>query len=1013
MVLLSKIVLKSNKDQRDYILSTLVSILISEKDESRLCLVLKCLCTIADEVELSLLIELMNHCYHKILEIVNIADKKQFHSFLRYSSKLMRITIEKLSNARITCDIEENDSGYIFALLSSWTLNIATWMSSSLTLDEIIIHTPSLIEMTKTLSMTMETFPDECADSIPTALKSSWIILCTVRDTYMKQIYNNFNNCDDYKGYASDGDRIDLEILVVQILELLCIGFTSSELSLQNLAFDDLNSLLEVIISYMQLTSEGVDHWVDDANDFVALEEDEFTIDFSLRNRGAGLIKEICKNGKDSAIKCFFLVAQSQWQILCDFTTVINKDDLNIQFLKIEGLLWSLSSVGKVYMKYCKIISKYDLISNDELTTKIKQKLIIAKSVIASIPYSIVAQSIGSIINFLLQPEINTIPIVMGRVVSLFSIYVELFDFDTIKVISSQCVELMKVHNNLNQLQPLSTRLQACRALSGIINKSYHQLKHQTSDVSSDFYYFISTISPSILESSLSLISVVTESTIHYPSELISVIVKRFGNIITLTLANQVVDIGTSIINKYSSDPLALDIVSDMLSYLIKISNGIGAYSCHEYLLPYLTKLLLNQNQQQVSSIVCSSSTSPILIETVIDLLSNIGISNQRIECNEQYIPSTQSYRLSVLQILIAALHNTNERDKIQREIFQSINCVLSYNENGQILLSEIFSRETAYEFYIAIIPKVMSVLSSCNIDDDAIESECIGPISGVINHLLINFNEVMDSSTVEMMITNVLEVCQNTQSQYIRYSLGFAIIHIFSRYAGAISNIISNIIHTDQTKPNTMVFMFDLWFKLHTSNLSKYCTIISTIGLIELLKVLSMNIENNHAIVVKILQIILPTLPKLLLNTNNEEEEVEEEDDDEFNDDDDDDDGDDDYGDEDEEWSSDVDEDANEKKSPFAPAEMYFLSDMMNNKGKNNDDVIDEERNEDIMFINISDNLVFCPHKYDPLSKADIQTLIVEYLTSQIAYGSNELPLWMNHLSPDDQGLIHALIGK
>ena len=213
----------------------------------------------------------------------------------------------------------------------------------------------------------------------------------------------------ELSGYSTDGDRIDLETLVTYCLELLNIGL-SDEDGKASLREDDqsLNRILDLVIDFAQLTTEQLETFREDGNEYVSKELDDMNGDNSVRFTSSGVIQELCKLYGNLGISHIFgLIARQLMQLesslltlfssfasldtnlnaialqttpylisLCDMLSTLSPSVQPQQqqpssssllneycdcIFKAESLLWALEVVGEVYRKHCTILRKIEI----------------------------------------------------------------------------------------------------------------------------------------------------------------------------------------------------------------------------------------------------------------------------------------------------------------------------------------------------------------------------------------------------------------------------------------------------------------------------------------------------------------------------------------------------------------------------------------------------------------------------------------------------------------------------
>ncbi|CAM9685762.1 unnamed protein product, partial [Discosporangium mesarthrocarpum] len=143
----------------------------------------------------------------------------------------------------------------------------------------ILTHTPGVVEVR----------------SLAELMSVVWTLLLQGLDPYRERCLLGVPEEED-EGYASDGDRLGFEVLMVQLLELFCTIAGCHEPAVSSLLGGmggGLETLLAVVIRYMQLTARDVSQWKQHPNDYVAEEDDE-ACPFNPRSSGISLMQELC-----------------------------------------------------------------------------------------------------------------------------------------------------------------------------------------------------------------------------------------------------------------------------------------------------------------------------------------------------------------------------------------------------------------------------------------------------------------------------------------------------------------------------------------------------------------------------------------------------------------------------------------------------------------------------------------------------------------------------------------------
>jgi hypothetical protein len=338
---------------------------------------------------------------------------------------------------------------------------------------------------------------------------------------------------------------------------------------------------------------------------------------------------------------------------------------------------------------------------------------------------------------------------------------------------------------------------------------------------------------------------------------------------------------------------------------------------------------------------------------------------------------------------------------------------------------------------------------------------ECAGNAAGLICIMLIQMGDFATAELVDNVISVMLDSMMRSESQFLRYSLIVSLVHLFARNAERVAPIIAKApVPEGQSAGSALLFLMQEWQTIHRTLNSKYHMKISAVGLTRLVQLFSAH-ECNHYFASQALTCLLDSLPELLSKGGETwEGDGEDMDDDhsgsggadggyddyDFEDEDDDFayegsleaggswDGDNDGGDDDGDdcmgglsettgsqpnfrmnsTSATIHSDQN---SPFAPAEMYLLDAFGSVGGAVVNGIAKKFLEENLdgdgepLYVNVSDDLVFSPHKRDPLGRVDVESAVSQCLHSICTQNSGRLPNWMGNLSGDQVRLVNALV--
>ena len=127
------------------------------------------------------LIEIIRQCYRQVHVMVASADQLNIQ-LLRYSSKLMRLCIQKLGDARMACGLNESSTSVLAQFLPVWSKLVVQLLGGISSIKDISSKLPAILELLRSVSIALETFPDDCEEVFPDCMRISWNLLCSVRD---------------------------------------------------------------------------------------------------------------------------------------------------------------------------------------------------------------------------------------------------------------------------------------------------------------------------------------------------------------------------------------------------------------------------------------------------------------------------------------------------------------------------------------------------------------------------------------------------------------------------------------------------------------------------------------------------------------------------------------------------------------------------------------------------------------------------------------------------------------
>jgi len=978
-----------------------------QSDQLRVLLfTLRCLCEIAREAEYFKHVELLRLCYPRVQALVlgGADSANEMHNrILLYSMRFMRICSRKFGEARIACGFDDNSAGVIDEYIPQWSAAAVSWLSRHTHSAEVILpNLPIILECLKSLTTAIDCFCHNCGLDLNAINAMSVSALRAIRASYV-------SGAEADTGYSSDGDREDLEMLVVQIFELLCASLSAggniASSSAEQAAV--LDNVVLLLADYMALSAEQVDAWFTDSNEFISAEYDD-TLGCSLRQTGADVINQICRGSTGAAYVSLLVMVQQKFSPL-DPSAFEAQNSKRV--LHLEGILWMLGGMRRRYLAAMRA-------EKDSPASNSTGKLSRNASIVSMVPPAQFSAVLTYVMATVMEmPRLGLVCVLQSRALWICGEMVEIFDQESqyTPELAALCVSFMSPE------LPLTLRFQACSTLGKIL------YKRKSNAALGDY---------SSLHKAMDLCSKIAvhadENTVHIPIETAAYLLRTEGGISSEVIAIAL-SCSLTMWFRFASDSIVVDAVTKLIMKSLKIAPEYSVPILHSVYLPHLHKILFSSEVRPNHNFV----------EVMVRFLPELVRSE---------LAHLTSLRVDVLHMLVSLI-NDLAYTASHGECIQAINCILSAGKQGVICIDSTAS--TTQDFVQAVVSIISRVFTSLMVEASASDpsdnatsmkcsEDCAGPAVGLFCHVMLKAHSLLPRETCLDMVTKANRCLQVHKSNYVRSAIGMGFIHMFAREVPSFAALlresqsdISPQTGVVQRESLTGMPFLDLWYALHGNLSSRYNGVVSTVGMLQLIFMLSSS-ENTQQLAVLFLELLLVHLPKVLLcndesNDGNDFEmnlhpsasadsdEVYTSDGDEWEEDDL---SGDDAGDDDgdgEEWEDDDSFGgvrAGSGSSPFAPAELY-LSDILDHKSK--------AKNDDV-YVDVSDNLVFSPAVWtDPIiAAARDESRRVDY--TKIAHGlqlkivalliqlqsrsaEGRFPKWMHALSQKSMHLAHALL--
>ena len=347
---------------------------------------------------------------------------------------------------------------------------------------------------------------------------------------------------------------------------------------------------------------------------------------------------------------------------------------------------------------------------------------------------------------------------------------------------------------------------------------------------------------------------------------------------------------GMKVLSTYNTDPFLLDISKDLLIAFSKASN-FCLLAVNQHCIPQLSMWLLHcssgvgggggegsgSHTEGSADILNSGSGAfyvpPSLVDVSIDIVCGMCLSPTLSSFSTAQEPA--EIVLSCLNILLSSLSVPSH--PCRREGMQAVNLIFSHYQ-GRIL--DFFipgcSASTrpvmnVESFALALAELILQTLKGFEADG-GVSGDCSGAVAGLFCHLLSNFKNSLDVFIVNSLLSATLQCLRSATSCYVRSSLLMGLIHLFARDTALLANSTSPLLGSLPPREpggkteSALGYVLEEWCSLHVHLESKYSGTISTLGFLELIKMFNMH-ASNHGFALKVLQLTLKTLPRILLN--------------------------------------------------------------------------------------------------------------------------------------------------
>ena len=551
---------------------------------------LKCICTAADILDCFIL----EHVFQQAYPIV---EKCCFHhssyEYTKYATKFVRIFCSKLSTGRMAGEHDYSDGS--MDKLSHWIEKSLVLIQSKYLYFQQVEDILILIEFYRIFNFISEVYSDLCENFYSLFLSNTRTLLTHLLQQQMNYHWSSLN------GYTSDGDKYDVNVLVCQLLNIM----NNMNWSKINVANDEMNSLIQLLLEYVQLSPQQLELFEQSPNEFVTFEEYDL-FDISARHIIPNIIQSLCK---------FFRL-----KFISNYVSILESiHDKN--YVLYEAYMWGCMFVCKIMIKWLKKGRKY-LVDDSE------------------------SQSYRNILRYminLVRPILlhSSEPILQGRAALCLSIMSEYYEnIEEVEIILDTYMTLLLSSHS-------TVKLQTCKALSVFLMniKSLNVELKLLSLKSSQFVQIL-----------LSVFPLFDETTLHIHLETMSLLIQQ-SNTIDTKSCTMVIDLVFHVWKTHTSDIFVVEVARDLLRVALKYTAFTFSIliECHfshfnRYLLQYdatavsLSLALLLSDISNHSLLHSYPNGVQILIKIISCLLTTCSmVQHCKEECLESVLVTFSS----------------------------------------------------------------------------------------------------------------------------------------------------------------------------------------------------------------------------------------------------------------------------------------------------------------------------------------------------------------------------------
>jgi hypothetical protein len=872
-----------SRKEQDYITNTLFSALNSADKES-LEIACACLCEIMGDTDLSDQLKIISNCHSLLVHIVSDIDRDEV-DFMRSVTKMYRVVACRVSDCKMAEENTPEVDEAVGGIFQEYLDVVCKWLKLCTDVDDMICSSGILVEMIRFICLLVDMYPDMCAAGnadeeyapyIQSIIERCWSLLNALIQVYTENISGDECNTSGAKMMefmhqaSEDGDRIGIDMLIIYLFEALRGSFHIRDSLLASpIDAGSMSELVLILTRYMQLTPQQLYQYVNAGNDFISSEEDE-NCELSVRHGGHDFISQVGGGSTKIMFAAVLKNTEEQLELMPTDGGVLGETDV----IWLEAVLFSFSAIAKKFVKKVAKMSRADLTiaqpstppsssssprpSLSETDTDVFRVVNILRKLLRMF-YVDFGNSLDSE-----HASSQMLCIVRGAISKSLRCYASILPMRvSMRPIIHTMLQLLAgtTQEGVQFEEILTARLQHCQALAALLQVAARQFGSETTLEEEHLV-------DSVINSCLTLCMECSDCTIHIPLEtitmVISITVTALGDIVgadgadlsQLSLPNYIaresisrlVNAGLAIWSNYCYDPFVLEVSREMLNIVIKycsfsddlvhqfsadfippIESAISSAktgSSQKIICDAAIKLLVDASAPEVNKFTTCSAALALPALDAINTMMQISLSASR--------QSDACIDVGDTLYTFCALLSTGNITALQKNISEDL--AIGICRNVVLCVNAIFETGVDYNYAAAL---------------------------GSFCHLLTTFAECVDPSSVKATLQCVIGVAMETsKSNNRRNIIVMGLVHVFSRCPLMLAEILTSLrISQDET---ALHFLLEDWYALHPHLESEYSLRVSSMGMIEVIRLYSAQ-GVSEGFLVRTLRALLAKLPTLL----------------------------------------------------------------------------------------------------------------------------------------------------